>query len=465
MDKNDFNTFLASLEIYLPDIKTNYPDLLLSIYQCWLLLYKSMGMSDEFEELFSKYIIPLCLQCPEQMHQLKTKQLYSYLGNSNMIIGNTARFKKLVEQYTIKVLLLINTVIVNGNSQKQTNAKDNQSQIDMERLVLNQIETQMVELFQISNPIEYFLNKKTASSTSFDSIIFNEKQIDEVYSPLGNLAEIDLNDSNEAIISSTPITYINDPYSNYNIYSKHPLKKFKELRMRLESKNPFIKHFHPKFLKKENIDKKILRRFRAYIKETNQKSPNYLKQYEETFWNDFSKLNLLPPMRYTSKRNKIIEFKSFNTKYYLWLFAKNGAVELFNTFVKEKGNDFINETIKNYDSEYDFIADKLRDYLIQIPRKYSKQCYNKNGRSCIDNSNSTCCLTQKDSSEDDNEKGNAFDIDIPFDNTKIILNNNSEVEDNKMICQPYGLDEENEIFTSEGLLLNDNNDDFNFILN
>ena len=168
--------------------------------------------------------------------------------------------------------------------------------------------------------------------------------------------------------------FINDSYSNFNKYSRDYLPKISFKNERFKNSDPFLKNFNPKFLKKENIDKKIFRKFRNFVKEKFQKEPNnIIFSFESEFWKNFCFTNLLPPMKY-----KDYEFKSFNTKYFLWLFSRFGSVNLFKQFIEEKGNSVIENFINEYNLENSTeinIIEKLKEYLNRIPIIYSK---NKN---------------------------------------------------------------------------------------
>ena len=67
------------------------------------------------------------------------------------------------------------------------------------------------------------------------------------------------------IINYKQYNLYNDPNSNYNICSKNyevkilPQKRFRDI-------HPYLKTFNTKFLKKENIDKIIVRKFRKFVK-------------------------------------------------------------------------------------------------------------------------------------------------------------------------------------------------------
>ena len=168
--------------------------------------------------------------------------------------------------------------------------------------------------------------------------------------------------------------FINDSYSNFNKYSRDYLPKISFKNERFKNSDPFLKNFNPKFLKKENIDKKIFRKFRNFVKEKFQKEPNnIIFSFESEFWKNFCFTNLLPPMKY-----KDYEFKSFNTKYFLWLFSRFGSVNLFKQFIEEKGNSVIENFINEYNLENSTeinIIEKLKEYLNRIPIIYSR---NKN---------------------------------------------------------------------------------------
>ena len=55
--------------------------------------------------------------------------------------------------------------------------------------------------------------------------------------------------------------YLNDPCSNFNKYNRQVLPKIQKSKERFKNSIPFLKEFNPKFLKKENIDKKFSENF------------------------------------------------------------------------------------------------------------------------------------------------------------------------------------------------------------
>jgi hypothetical protein len=111
---------------------------------------------------------------------------------------------------------------------------------------------------------------------------------------------------------------------------------FKESKNKIQQ---FSKEQTIKFTKRENVDKKILRKFKKYLKELKKK--NKLPKVSE-FWNLFIIENLMPPMALqNSAINENVNFKSFNTIYILWLFSHLGGVELYDIFLAENKNAII----------------------------------------------------------------------------------------------------------------------------
>ena len=197
---------------------------------------------------------------------------------------------------------------------------------------------------------------------------------------------IDMKTKNEEnkedeIINYRRYNYLTDPNSNYNNFSKkyeiktNPKKRFRDI-------HPFLKTFNPKFLKKENIDKKIFRRFRKFVKSLYKKNKNlpvFIKN--PLFWRKFYVKNLLPPVKNVLNHNgNLIEHKSFNTQYLIWLFNQQGTTELFEMFAKNELEFVINNFIEEYDlseSKEPGIIEKIKQYIKYIPEIYGEQNQSK----------------------------------------------------------------------------------------
>lgn len=126
-------------------------------------------------------------------------------------------------------------------------------------------------------------------------------------------------------------------------------KKKKNVKLSL------IKSFKFKQLKRENIDKKVIKRF---LKELDCNKPNS-EQAAEAFDQIIS--IGAPPTQH-----KDVFYKSFNTSYMILLFTVNGAKELYEAFIKKSIYEMIKLISSTYSiTDYDEI-EMLRRYLRSI---------------------------------------------------------------------------------------------------
>jgi len=134
---------------------------------------------------------------------------------------------------------------------------------------------------------------------------------------------------------------------------------------------PCLKEFNAKFTKRENIDKKILRKFRKYIKEKNKKNLidwNLigLTPIQIGFWLNFIGDNMLPPMKY-KENNEEFQFKSFNTKYLLWLLSHKGFTALYKVYLDEKYDELISMFVAKYTLKKNEELNQLIFYIKNLP--------------------------------------------------------------------------------------------------
>jgi len=150
---------------------------------------------------------------------------------------------------------------------------------------------------------------------------------------------------------------------------------------KIKSKIPFLREFNIKFTKRENIDKKLIRKFRKYLKTFVLKNQINLENEEDNdFWIAFINEELYPPMKYRSiEQNRVYEFKSFNTTYMAWVFSMNNADVFYREFIKEKGEDVFNSIVnKNkrsidvYDAEEkQNIKEHLKYYILNLAQIFN----------------------------------------------------------------------------------------------
>ena len=140
-----------------------------------------------------------------------------------------------------------------------------------------------------------------------------------------------------------------------------------------------LKEFQFKFTKRENIDKKILRKFRKFLKEKYKKNQANVVSIisNNKFWQDFITLNLLPPFSYNAEEK---DFKSCNTGYMCWVFEHPSSVDLYNIFIKSNYQNLISHFEMKYhlnSSDEEYI--QLKTYLNTLALVFS----------CSQNSEST----------------------------------------------------------------------------
>jgi len=149
--------------------------------------------------------------------------------------------------------------------------------------------------------------------------------------------------------------------------NKNKSEKTKEGKDKVKVKIPYFKDFNIKFTKRENIDKKILRTFRKFLKEKLKKNGvNWyalgLNTAQKEFWINFIGENLMPPMKYKDV-TECIEFKSFSTNYIVWLLSHKGSVELYSYFINEKHEDVAGTFISKYNLKSSEEVQQLNSYI------------------------------------------------------------------------------------------------------
>ena len=178
------------------------------------------------------------------------------------------------------------------------------------------------------------------------------------------------------IINFKKYNHNDDPYSNFNNYtSNYEIKTNPKKRQR--DNHPLLKEFNFKVLKKENIHKKVFRKFRKFIIVLyNESKDHFFFQKNNSFWEKFTSNNFLPPMKIESKEGKVNEYKSFNSQYIMWLFEQEGIKESFRLFIKKEKESIINDLMSDYKlddvNDKDIIV-KLKQYLDFIPEIYSNK--------------------------------------------------------------------------------------------
>lgn len=145
----------------------------------------------------------------------------------------------------------------------------------------------------------------------------------------------------------------------YNNTSSDELSYKKRTLIKLDS----LKNLNFKFIKRENIDKKIIRRF----KKTLSKSLRFRSDYKKSaFLKDFLDGYYFPPFIHNE-----LKFKSFNTSYLIWLFSHAEIEDFFEDFISNNLENITKELTDAFrvnDTEEIFT---LQTYLISMSKLYS----------------------------------------------------------------------------------------------
>ena len=172
-------------------------------------------------------------------------------------------FAKCQEDDQYKPLIQLENEVINKESifKEKEIENENNENITNENIISNEIKTE-------ENTEEFIKEKNDLNSCEnldTDAVFEKEKEI----------------------VNYKKYNFFTDPYSNYNNFTKKYKVKINQ-KKRFRDIHPFLKTFNPKFLKKENIDKKIFRRFRKFVKAfylENKSSPIFSKN--AFFWKKF----------------------------------------------------------------------------------------------------------------------------------------------------------------------------------
>lgn len=409
------------LEQKIPKFLNKYPGFKIFLFKLSFLdLIRQDKESEEIYNFYNNYLLPM-LQGYEPF--INAKFNYEYIIDNPQIL-RTRNYQDLLESscksfesvLNINISFIFNPFtsdLYNFNFFSELNDtitnKSNQNKqkkiLFKELYLLNNIENEVLKNCndnkneKINKPLNIFEPKK------FTSLFYNDDQMIEendfegdqnkhfgYFNPPFNALKNDLNNINNNfsdllfnpqncnninvdgncnstntidIFSSTKCKRMSNEGDNNKNYTKLPKSAIRKSK---------IKEFKFRALKRENIDKKIIRKFKKYLKIESKKLKNteiihYLNNSE--FWFDFINSNLMPPFKYNKEKK---EFRSFNTQYLEWFFEHKYSLDLYNIFIKENFNSILLLFGKSYflteeNEEYSL----LRNYINKLPLIYGKE--------------------------------------------------------------------------------------------
>ena len=314
------------------------------------------------------------------------------------------------------------------------------------------------------------LDKEALGSFTFDEKMEEKSDLLSLYSPFSNNYESDFIFENKKFFINNK-SYNKEKNNNLKVYNKknnnknnknneltsissNNTKKISTKQIvinfpkyksyKTDHRKKKIKEYKFKKIKRENVDKKILRKFKKFLKNRlKEKSENEVKNYinNNGFWPDYISMNLMPPFSY-EKEN--ISFKSFNTDYLCWFFEHKFSLELFNIFIKIKYNDLLDKIkddckLKENSDDYNL----LKVYINSMPMIYGNEI-----------ARSTAFSSKIAESDIEDIKNNKEQMSIEEENS--IENKSNNKEDNDMIIE-NDIKKENNKYIN-----NDINNDINF---
>ena len=183
-----------------------------------------------------------------------------------------------------------------------------------------------------------------------------------------NIEKKNINNENNFLITNTKSIKIKEKEKEKEKKQKINKQKKKEDEI-IFNQLPFLNSFKPRYIKRETIDKKIIRNFKNYVVKENKEKRLELNNpnLDQNFFINLINGSLLPPIDFfdiVSGEN--VKFKSFNCNYLLWFFSKKGVKDIYFKFINEKGKEFINNLTQYYEISQEEKA-QLNNYINNYP--------------------------------------------------------------------------------------------------
>ena len=269
------------------------------------------------------------------------------------------------------------------NEEKKENKEQNQkneNQINLNTFVNEDNENlEDMLLDPVNNNSPFFSNLSMSSFSKSHKASYEIEHFQKEENE--NECIIDTSSKNNNELMENKINFneykVNNNYDNITANETKEKKDKKKHNKKGKDKNqeilfnqlPFLNSFKPKYIKRETIDKKIIRNFKNFIvKEYKQKKFEInASTMDQNFFINFINGNLLPPLDFIDgNTGENIIFNSFNCSYLLWLFSKKGIKEAYIHFINEKGKEFINSISEHYEISPEE-KNQLNSYIINYP--------------------------------------------------------------------------------------------------
>ena len=335
------------------------------------------------------------------LNQINNHDKYSHFQQHFKYQVHLDKFLNILEKYLQKEItpepnpVIFNVTKLNNNNNKINN--NDKPLFKTERV--NIITYNHENMSEIEDEL-FKLNLGETKKNIFSVYSYNDKNMNKnnIYINNNNSLDIDINSNNNGDYNNS--SEISNSFPELNNYrNKIDSKKFIEKNEFSSLNNKEKSSFNSK-IRRVNLCKKIVRKFKKYLK-TNKKEINY------SFWNSFCRENYLPPFKIED-----IEFKSFSKIYLNWLFTHEGGVELYNEFIRNKGEEELNNIYSSYGINDIEEREDLKNFFNKFAIFFSNLKKNEN-----DNCNEN--INQKNDNNNEFNNGKVFQADFAnnfFDN-------------------------------------------------
>ena len=428
--KSQYNEFIKEIDLSFPEVIIFFKQLLKSRldihlrilkYQLYDLIEKDINSAKQlYWSKIQHLIIPSGGVTQNNFEKLSNK-MNRLLENPNYIKSRIF-IKKLEEskQKFFKNLLREITCIHSHNLDLYTDNFFTNSHFDFYNRERINIELQETQKNDFDSDFEEEIFNNMLFHTSKDIKEVQLKEFDNTIPTIKKVNKIEFNESKMKYDDNTfcdnmdidSISFKSEKFSEENLSSysnstkvqtnncnsgaKFLIQKNVKSKEKIKKKIPFLKEFNPKFTKRENIDKKVLRKFKKYLKDYYKTKKNDFEKLEnKDFWIIFLNGNLFPPMKFFQKDfNRTVEFKSFNTQYMAWVFSHKPSTILYNLFLKNKGEELYQSIIKKFkilsDSRENIeTLSQLKNYVFNIADIFTSLNNSSNINSNVVNDNTS----------------------------------------------------------------------------
>ena len=270
---------------------------------------------------------------------------YIYLQNHFKLENHLDKFMNLIEkklekrQKLERKAIIFNIIKSKANSNKDTNESNFTNTNNGKPLFKTEHVNMLIYNSENMSEIEDELFKLNLEERKKNIFTLNKNFINNDNIITGNEIEYNINDNinNSEEFNISDISNSNTSSYNELNNKKINIKKIEEKREIQSINNNKQKFNLNNKIRRVNLCKKIVRKFKKYLKKNMKEITTY------SFWTSFCRENYLPPFK-----KEEVEFKSFSHTYLNWLFSHQGGIELYSQFIRNSGEEELNKIYADY---------------------------------------------------------------------------------------------------------------------